>query len=83
MELRDLEWKIFRGSHVLQTARRAVVFGALRRSWSNSRIHLWQLRVVQPGLARRAVESSNGRRTTGSCASRRMGWRDAPVQNSS
>ncbi|MCI75412.1 hypothetical protein A2U01_0096681, partial [Trifolium medium] len=46
-------------------ARCAVVFGALHRSWSSSRIHLWQLRVAQPGLARRAVESSSGRRTSG------------------
>ncbi|MCI76546.1 hypothetical protein A2U01_0097816, partial [Trifolium medium] len=23
--------------------------GALRRSWSNSRVHFWKLRVAQPG----------------------------------
>ncbi|MCI34463.1 hypothetical protein A2U01_0055683, partial [Trifolium medium] len=33
-----------------------------------------------PGMARRAVESIRPRKSSGSCASRRMGWRDAPVQ---
>ncbi|MCI98000.1 hypothetical protein A2U01_0119303 [Trifolium medium] len=40
-------------------ARHAGVYGALRRSIRNSRIHLWHWRVAQPGLARRAVESSS------------------------
>ncbi|MCI91993.1 hypothetical protein A2U01_0113289, partial [Trifolium medium] len=43
----------------LVPARREGVYGALRRSFRNSRIHLWKLRVAQPGLARRAVESSS------------------------
>ncbi|MCI57974.1 hypothetical protein A2U01_0079227, partial [Trifolium medium] len=43
---------------VLVPARRAGVYGALRRSLSNGRKSLWQLRVAQPGMARRAVESS-------------------------
>ncbi|MCI70602.1 hypothetical protein A2U01_0091865, partial [Trifolium medium] len=40
-------------------ARRAGVYGALRRSFRNSRIHLWHWRITQPGLAQRAVESSS------------------------
>ncbi|MCI85020.1 hypothetical protein A2U01_0106298, partial [Trifolium medium] len=28
-----------------------------RRSFSNGRNSLWQLRVAQPGMARRAIES--------------------------
>ncbi|MCI56145.1 hypothetical protein A2U01_0077396, partial [Trifolium medium] len=41
----------------LVPARRAGVYGALRHSFSNSRNSLWHLRVVQPGMARRAGES--------------------------
>ncbi|MCI70286.1 hypothetical protein A2U01_0091549, partial [Trifolium medium] len=35
------------------------VYGALRRSSRNRRNSLWQLRVAQPGMVRRAVESSS------------------------
>ncbi|MCI42759.1 hypothetical protein A2U01_0063996, partial [Trifolium medium] len=35
------------------------VYGALRRSCRNKRNSLWHLRVAQPGMARRAVESSS------------------------
>ncbi|MCI57918.1 hypothetical protein A2U01_0079170, partial [Trifolium medium] len=41
----------------LPSARRAGVYGALHHAFSNSRNSLWQLRVAQPGMARRAVES--------------------------
>ncbi|MCH99284.1 hypothetical protein A2U01_0020296, partial [Trifolium medium] len=34
-------------------------YGALRRSLSNRRNSLWQLRVAQPGMARRAIEASS------------------------
>ncbi|MCI73406.1 hypothetical protein A2U01_0094670, partial [Trifolium medium] len=34
------------------------VYGALRRSSRNSRVHFWKLRVAQSDMARRAVESS-------------------------
>ncbi|MCI73678.1 hypothetical protein A2U01_0094942 [Trifolium medium] len=43
------------------TARRTGDYGALRRSLSNGKKSLWQLRVAQPGMARRAIESSRTR----------------------
>ncbi|MCI68830.1 hypothetical protein A2U01_0090091, partial [Trifolium medium] len=33
------------------------VYGASRHSFRTNRNSLWQLRVAQPGMARRAVES--------------------------
>ncbi|MCI80393.1 hypothetical protein A2U01_0101664, partial [Trifolium medium] len=41
---------------LLAHVRSAVVYGALRRSWSNSRGLFWKLRAAQPEIARRAVE---------------------------
>ncbi|MCI37933.1 hypothetical protein A2U01_0059160, partial [Trifolium medium] len=52
----------------LVPARRAGVYGALRRSFRNSRIHLWHWRVAQPGWARRAVEEEPLE------VARRAGW---------
>ncbi|MCI69290.1 hypothetical protein A2U01_0090551 [Trifolium medium] len=46
---------------LLVTARRAGDYGALRRSLSNGKNSLGQLRIAQPGMARRAVESSRTR----------------------
>ncbi|MCI66899.1 hypothetical protein A2U01_0088157, partial [Trifolium medium] len=45
---------------LLGPARRAGVYGALRRSFRNGRNSFWKLRVAQPGMARRAIESSSG-----------------------
>ncbi|MCI42237.1 hypothetical protein A2U01_0063473, partial [Trifolium medium] len=41
----------------LVPARRAGVYGALRQSFRHRRNSLWHLRVAQPDMARRAVES--------------------------
>ncbi|MCI16253.1 hypothetical protein A2U01_0037395, partial [Trifolium medium] len=45
----------------LVPARRARVYGASRHSFITNRISIWKLRVAQPGLARRVVESSSNR----------------------
>ncbi|MCI54638.1 hypothetical protein A2U01_0075888, partial [Trifolium medium] len=57
---------------LLVPARRAVVCGALRRSWSKDRKIFWYLRAAQPEMARRAVELGRKGISSVSCASRRM-----------
>ncbi|MCI28670.1 hypothetical protein A2U01_0049872, partial [Trifolium medium] len=58
------------------------VFGALRRSLRKQQEFFLLVARRAEHVARRAVESGTPRNCSGSCASRRMMWRGAQLENS-